>query len=67
MRPVQATWRHVIESIARLRVRRRQRLELASLDSRALRDLGLSRSELASYAMERAGAADATRRRLATT
>ena len=65
-RPMQRLVRR-LRAIARLVVRRRrsrQRFEdLRHLDERTLRDLGVTRSELASVVSELGGRAAATRRR----
>ena len=62
--PSAMPWRRLVEAIARWRRAQRQQRELRMLDPSALRDLGLDRSELASYAAEASGAAHCTRRRV---
>ena len=57
-------WRRLQDAITRLRRDLQERRELEQLDGAALRDLGLHRSEYASYLTEAAGAADPTRRRI---
>jgi uncharacterized protein YjiS (DUF1127 family) len=52
-------------AVAELQRRRHEREELRLLDSCALRDLGLDRSELGSCQAEATGAAHCTRRRIA--
>lgn len=56
--------RRLASAVADWRRRARQRAELASLDDRTLRDLGLDRSELSSILAEGCGASEATRRRI---
>ena len=58
-------WQHLSKAVTRWRLEQRQRRELDLLDAHALRDLGLHRSELASYLAECSGTAESTRRRLA--
>ena len=63
--PATWPWLHLLRAIERCRRARRQRADLHLLDHRDLRDLGIDRSELASYDAEAAGAALLTRRRVA--
>ncbi|HWH84882.1 MAG TPA: DUF1127 domain-containing protein [Burkholderiaceae bacterium] len=58
------TWRGVADVVERFRRDQQERRELELLDSNALRDLGLHRSEYGSYVAEAIGAADPTRRRI---
>ena len=62
---LRVAWQHLAVAVTRSRLELRQRRELELLDANALRDLGLHRSELASYLAECSGTAESTRRRLA--
>jgi uncharacterized protein YjiS (DUF1127 family) len=56
--------RAIVRLIARRRRARRRVEDLRHLDERTLRDLGITRSELASVVSELGGHAAATRRRI---
>ena len=62
---LRAAWRAITGAFAPWRRTRWQTLELDWLDERTLRDLGLDRSECASYLAESSGIAAPTRRRVA--
>lgn len=57
-------WQWLATVTDRLRRQRQRHDEWRLLDRAALRDLGIDRSELGSYAAEAAGAASCTRRRV---
>ena len=57
-------WLGLLRALIRWRLAQQQWLELRQLDHHVLRDLGIDRSELASYNAESAGTAPRTRRRV---
>lgn len=61
----QRAWRALAATLDAWRQRSRLREELAALDDRTLRDLGIDRSEWQSVLAESSGDAEATRRRIA--
>ena len=66
-RHLRAFWQRARASWARRRIERATRVELRSLDCRALRDLGLDRSQIPSVAAAVAGRWLASENRPATT
>ena len=58
-------WQQLVKAIKRWQRDLQERRVLELLDGNALRDLGLHRSEYASYRAEATGAADQSRRRVA--
>jgi uncharacterized protein YjiS (DUF1127 family) len=58
-------WRALAGAVTHWRQQASRRAELASVDDRTLRDLGLDRSEWSSALAESSGMAEATRLRLA--
>jgi uncharacterized protein YjiS (DUF1127 family) len=59
-----STWQRLAAAVVRPLRRQRLRRGHEVLDCAALRDLGLSRSELSSFQAEAAGIVDRTRRRV---